>query len=182
MPEKITLQRPRMWGASIVGYGAYRYTYENGRSEEAPLAAFAIRGRELVVYLSCEEPENRSLLSRLCRHMMGKSCLCFKQLADIDRSVPGRLIVGSTAEVKQLYDQGLVSLIATSWRLLSLKICPICRGAHILNGSGDRPQVPKYLRSHLCVHHFEDLGFGAKGKSFDLRAAADQVVRKCLIL
>ena len=35
---KITQQPPRMWGPSIVGFGSYRYTYESGRSGEAPLA------------------------------------------------------------------------------------------------------------------------------------------------
>ena len=47
--KRVTLQTPRMWGPSIVGYGFYRYTYESGRTGKAPLAAFAIRGRELVV-------------------------------------------------------------------------------------------------------------------------------------
>ena len=49
--EKLTRQSPKMLGPSMVGYGSYRYTYESGRTGEAPLAAFAIRGRELVVYL-----------------------------------------------------------------------------------------------------------------------------------
>lgn len=41
--EMITQQSPRMWGPSIVGYGSYRYTYDSGRTGEAPLAGFAIR-------------------------------------------------------------------------------------------------------------------------------------------
>jgi hypothetical protein len=97
--KKITRRSPKMWGPSIVGYGSYRYTYESGRSGEAPLAGFAIRGRELVVYLSCEGEEQRSLLSKLGKHKMGKSCLYFKQLADLDKSVLEKLVVGSMAEV-----------------------------------------------------------------------------------
>jgi hypothetical protein len=46
--KRLTRQTPRMWGPSIVGYGSYRYTHESGRTGEAPLASFAIRGRELV--------------------------------------------------------------------------------------------------------------------------------------
>ena len=34
--EKVTQQPPKMWGPSIVGYGSYRYTYESGRTGEAP--------------------------------------------------------------------------------------------------------------------------------------------------
>ena len=99
--EKATKQPPRMWGPSIVGFGAYRYTYESGHSGEAPLAGFAIRGRDLVVYLSCERPAQKALLSRLGPHRMGKSCLYFKRLADLDRSVLQKLVVGSITETRQ---------------------------------------------------------------------------------
>ena len=52
--KKITRQPPKMWGPSMVGYGAYRYTYESGRTGEAPLAGFSVSGRELVVYMMAE--------------------------------------------------------------------------------------------------------------------------------
>ena len=60
--ERVTGQPPRMFGPSIVGHGTYRYTYESGRTGEAPLAGFAICGRELVVYLSCEGEPQQALL------------------------------------------------------------------------------------------------------------------------
>ncbi len=101
--EKITRQPPKMWGPSIVGYGVYRYTYESGRTGEAPLAGFAIRGRELVVYLDAEGDRQKSLLSRLGKHKMGKTCLYFKRLADLDRSVLEQLVANSVAEVRQRY-------------------------------------------------------------------------------
>jgi hypothetical protein len=34
--EKVTQHSPKMWGPSMVGYGSYRYTYESGRTGEAP--------------------------------------------------------------------------------------------------------------------------------------------------
>ena len=101
--KKITRHSPRMWGPSIVGYGSYRYTYESGRTGEAPLTGFAIRGRELVVYLMADGEESRSLLSRLGKHKMGKSCLYFKQLADLDRSALEKLVAGSVADVRRRY-------------------------------------------------------------------------------
>jgi hypothetical protein len=101
--RRVTRHSPRMWGPSIVGYGSYRYTYESGRAGEAPLAAFAIRGRELVVYLMADGEEQRSLLSRLGKHKMGKSCLYFRQLADLDRSTLEKLVVGSIAEARQRF-------------------------------------------------------------------------------
>ena len=101
--KKVTQHAPKMWGPSIVGYGSYRYAYESGRTGEAPLTGFAIRGRELVVYLVAEGEEQRSLLSKLGKHKLGKSCLYFKQLADLDRSALEKLVAGSVADVRRRY-------------------------------------------------------------------------------
>ena len=100
--KKITRHSPKMWGPSIVGFGCYRYKYESGRTGEAPLTGFAIRGRELVVYLVLTKNE-RSLLSKLGPHKMGTSCLYFKRLADLDQAVLGRLVASSVAELKRRY-------------------------------------------------------------------------------
>jgi hypothetical protein len=101
--RRITGKPPRMWGPSMVGHGSYRYTYESGRTSEMPLACFAIRGRDLVVYLYAEGDQQKALLSKVGKHRMGKVCMYFKQLADLDTSVLERLVVGSIAEVKQRY-------------------------------------------------------------------------------
>jgi hypothetical protein len=99
--KKATRRSPRMWGPSIVGFGSYRYTYESGRSGEAPLAGFAIRGRELVVYLMPGQDGQKSLLPRLGPHKMGKSCLYFKRLADLDKSVLTQLVANSITDVRR---------------------------------------------------------------------------------
>ena len=101
--KKITRQKPRMWGPSMVGYGSFKYTYDTGRTGEMPLAAFAIRGRELVVYVMVEEEKQRALLKKVGKHKMGKTCLYFKRLADLDKSVLEKLVVGSIAEARQRY-------------------------------------------------------------------------------
>lgn len=103
MLRSVTRQPAKMWGPSIVGYGVYHYTYESGRTGEAPLAGFAIRGRELVVYLLAEGDKQKSLLARLGKHKMGKSCLYFKRLADLDKSVLKQLVANSVADVKRRY-------------------------------------------------------------------------------
>ena len=99
--KKVTRHSPRVWGPSIVGYGSYRYTYESGRTGEAPLAGFAIRGRELVVYLVAEGEEQRSLLSKLGKHKMGKSCLSVRRLSDVDLGVLEALVVDSVRDARQ---------------------------------------------------------------------------------
>jgi len=100
--QKATGQRPRMWGLSIVGFGSYKYTYESGHAGESPLTGFAIRGRDLVVYL-IPEPDEKLLLSKLGPHRMGKSCLYFKRLADLDTSVLHKLVAGSIAGLRRRY-------------------------------------------------------------------------------
>lgn len=96
---RVSGEPPRMWGPSIVGYGAYRYTYESGRTGEAPRIGFAIRGRELVLYVLTDGDAQQALLSRLGRHRMGQVCLYFRQLADLDVAVLEQLAAGSLAEV-----------------------------------------------------------------------------------
>lgn len=102
--KKVTRQSPKMWGASIVGYGSYRYIYESRRTGEAPLTGFAIRGREIVIYLVAEGEEQNFLLSKLGKHRMGKACLHFKRLSDLDRLVLEKLVTNSVAELKRRYE------------------------------------------------------------------------------
>lgn len=99
--KKVTKQPPKMWGPSIVGYGSYSYRYESGRTGESCLTGFAVRGKELVVYLVAESQEQQSLLARLGKHKMGKACLYFKRLADLDTNVLERLVSESVAEIKR---------------------------------------------------------------------------------
>lgn len=101
MFKKLTRQEPRMWGPSIVGYGSYTYKYESGRTGEMPVAAFAIRGRELVVYVSVEGAKQQALLKKVGKHSIGKSCLYFKRLADLDKPVLEKLVAGSLADFKR---------------------------------------------------------------------------------
>ena len=101
--KRVTKQEPRMWGPSIVGYGSYDYTYDSGHSGSACLIGFAVRGKDLVVYILPETPEQRALLSRLGKHRMGKSCLYFKRLADLDVEVLEELIAASVASVRRRY-------------------------------------------------------------------------------
>lgn len=101
MLQKVTEHPPAMWGPSIVGFDSYRYRYESGRTGEAPVVGFAIRGREIVLYLAFEDDEQQALLSRLGPHRVGNVCLYFKRLADLDRPVLEQLVSGSIAEVRR---------------------------------------------------------------------------------
>jgi hypothetical protein len=103
---RATSESPKMWGPSIVGYGSYRYRYESGRTGESCLTGFAIRGKELVVYLAAEGEGQPELLARLGQHRMGRSCLYIKRLAGLDTRVLEQLVAGSVAEVRRRYPAG----------------------------------------------------------------------------
>ncbi|MCW5610583.1 MAG: DUF1801 domain-containing protein [Rubrivivax sp.] len=103
MLKRVTRESPKMWGPSIVGYGIYNYTYESGRTGEMCKVGFAIRGRELVIYILAEGAEQEALLSQLGKHKMGKSCLYIKRLADINFAVLEKLVVGSLTQLNARY-------------------------------------------------------------------------------
>ena len=102
MCKRVTKKPPRMWGTSFVGFGSYAYTYPSGHSGETALAAFAVRGKDFVVYL-LPGAEQKKLLARLGKHKMGKSCLYFRRLADVDAKVLESLIADSVAETLRRY-------------------------------------------------------------------------------
>ena len=70
--KRVTKEQPVMWGPSIVGYGTYTYTYDSGHSGAACLVGFAVRGRDLVVYIFAGNAAQRELLSRLGKHGPGR--------------------------------------------------------------------------------------------------------------
>jgi Domain of unknown function (DU1801) len=104
--RKVTKQPPKMWGPSIVGYGRYSYRYDSGRTGESCLTGFAVRGRELVIYLVADSPQQQDLLARLGPHKLGKACLYVKRLADLDLAVLEALVAASVAEVKRRHPPG----------------------------------------------------------------------------
>ena len=101
--RKVTGAEPVMWGPGIVGFGAYRYRYESGRTGEWCETGFAARKGEISVYLVAEGARQAALLARLGRHRMGKACLSIKRLADVDAAVLEQLVAGSVAEVRRRY-------------------------------------------------------------------------------
>ena len=101
--RRLTGAPPAMWGPSIVGFGAYSYTHDSGRSGTMCRTGFAIRGRELVVYLVAEGDDQPALLTRLGPHKMGNACLYIKRLADVDTTVLEQLVAGSLAALQRQY-------------------------------------------------------------------------------
>jgi hypothetical protein len=101
--KRVTMQRPKMWGPGIVGFGSYAYRYDSGHSGEACLVGFAVRGKELVVYVLADTPQQVKLMAKLGKHKRTKACLYFKRLADLDVKVLEAIIAGSVAELRRRY-------------------------------------------------------------------------------
>ena len=85
--EEVTGEPPRMWGASIVGFGSYDYRYASGRTGTWFRAGFSPRKRALTLYLMLDLDAHAERLEALGRHKRGKSCVYIRGLADIDLEV-----------------------------------------------------------------------------------------------
>jgi hypothetical protein len=91
--QDITGEPPAMWGASIIGFGTYRYRYDSGHEGSSALASFAPRRDHLAIYLiGGYEERYPALLDRLGTHRSSKGCLYLKRLDDVDVDVLRDLI------------------------------------------------------------------------------------------
>ena len=100
----VTGDPPKMWGTSIVGFGSYHYRYVSGRQGNGPVAGFAPRKQNLVLYLMPGFTGYGALLDQLGKYRTGKSCLYVNKLDDIDLQVLEELVRASVAEMGRRYE------------------------------------------------------------------------------
>lgn len=99
----VTGWKPKMWGPTIIGFGAYHYTYESGHSGSICAAGFSPRGANLVLYIS-DFPAKAKLLKQLGKHKGGlKQCLYINKLADVDLAVLAKILKGGVAQTKKTW-------------------------------------------------------------------------------
>ena len=91
-----------MWGASIIGFGAYHYRYESGREGDAPLVGFSPRKANLVLYLAPGD-DRADLLDRLGKHKAGAGCVYVNRLSDVDASVITEMAQATVSFLKARY-------------------------------------------------------------------------------
>ncbi len=93
MMKTITKEKPRMWGASIIGFGDVHYKYASGREGDWFKIGFSPRKANISLYLmGCDVSKAEEMLSRLGKHKTGKGCLYVNKLADIDMEVLKEMI------------------------------------------------------------------------------------------
>lgn len=99
MMKEVTGENPKMWGANMVGFGSYHYTYDSGREGDWFVTGFSPRKTNLSLYLMAGFLDFDKLLAKLGKHKTGKSCLYIKTLEDVDQGVLKKLIKESAAHV-----------------------------------------------------------------------------------
>ena len=90
---------PRMWGASMVGFGSCHYRYASGHEGDAMKIGFASRKAALTLYAMPGLAGHPALLARLGKHKAGKGCLYLQRLADVDLEVLEALLSASLADL-----------------------------------------------------------------------------------
>ncbi len=98
--EKATSEKPKMWGASIVGFGSRHIKSEAGREVDWLEIGFSPRKQNLTLYLNIGEGWDEDLLSKLGKHKLGLGCLYFKRLSDVDETVLAELIEKSIKNIR----------------------------------------------------------------------------------
>ena len=81
--------------SGMIGYGTYHYKYASGREGDSPIVALASQKNYISVYTCASE--NGAYVaeqhkSELPKASIGKSCIRFKKLSDIDLKVLEKLV------------------------------------------------------------------------------------------
>lgn len=101
--ESATKEPPKMWGASIVGFGTYHYKYESGREGDFFITGFSPRKQNLTIYIMPGFSKYGEMLEQLGKHKTGKSCLYIKSLDDININILKKMIAESVKYMNKKY-------------------------------------------------------------------------------
>ena len=100
--EEVTKEPPKMWGASIVGFGSYHYKGAGGREGDWMLTGFSPRKQNLTLYLMGGFDKYGDLLQKLGKYKTSVGCLYIKKLEDVDKTVLKELIAENVKTMKAL--------------------------------------------------------------------------------
>lgn len=102
--EKLSGEPAKMWGPSIIGFGNYHYKYESRREGEMCRIGFSPRKAAFSLYiLNCESENQNDLVQHLRKIKIGKGCIYFKKLSDLNLDVLEKIIINSLNETKKMW-------------------------------------------------------------------------------
>ena len=102
--SKWTGFEPKMWGPTIIGFGSYHYKYDSGHEGNAPLLGFSPRKAQFSLYIYSKTKKSDSFLKGLGKFKMGKACIYFKKLADLDLSIVEKLSMETIAYLNEHHE------------------------------------------------------------------------------
>jgi uncharacterized protein YdhG (YjbR/CyaY superfamily) len=74
----------------MIGYGTYHYKYDSGREGDAAIIGLSSRARYISLYANVGVAEEHR--AELPKADIGKSCIRFKRLDEVDRGVLAKVI------------------------------------------------------------------------------------------
>jgi hypothetical protein len=102
--QELSGYEPKMWGASIIGFGSYHYKSERSSQEgDWPLIGFSPRKAAISLYVYTGLPEHANLLEGLGKYTKGAACIYVKKLSDIDLTVLETLIRATLEYMREKY-------------------------------------------------------------------------------
>lgn len=87
MMERVSGEKPRMWGPSMIGFGSYHYIGKSKCEADWFKIGFSPRKAKISLYLSCDADEFADELAKLGKHTRGKGCIYANKLEDIDMQI-----------------------------------------------------------------------------------------------
>ena len=98
--QRVTGEKGKMWGATIVGYGQRHLVYESGREMDWMVIGFSPRKANLTFYVGIGSKADGTtdydhLLAKLGKHKTSKGCLYVNKLSNVDEAVLEELIAES---------------------------------------------------------------------------------------
>jgi len=94
---------PKMWGPTMIGFGSYHYKYASGHEGDAMLIGFSPRKAEFSLYVFAAVDNNKHLLENLGKYKMGKACIYFKKLSDLNLDTLEKLSKAAIEFINQNY-------------------------------------------------------------------------------
>ncbi len=96
MMKKASGEEPKMWGASMIGFGNLRYqSPATGREVDWFVIGFSPRKANFSLHLIVDMQKHRDALEKLGKHKTGKGCLYINKLEDIDIKVLKEMVKAS---------------------------------------------------------------------------------------
>jgi len=91
--QEFTGFEPKMWGATMIGFGSYHYKSERSTQEGYwLLVGFSPRKAAISLYVYTGSPKHEHLLKDLGKFKMGKACIYINKLSDINIDALKRLM------------------------------------------------------------------------------------------